>query len=413
MRARLLLLLVVASACSKPKDQAQGMGGGQGQMPPAEVTVVTLKTEPVTLQVELPGRTTAVLTAEVRPQISGILKQRLFEEGAQVKQGQVLYQIDQAPYRAAYNGAVADLENAKATLESTKLKNDRFQALVKIEGVSKQEADDARTSYAAATAAIAAREAALQTAQINLSYTTITAPISGRIGKSAITPGALVTAGQATALTTIRSLDPIYVDVTESAEQRLKLRAALGAGKLAKGSTTVKLVLSDGSVYDKDGKLEFAEVAVDEATGTVTLRAKFPNPDETLLPGMYVRARLDEAVAEDAILAPQQGVSRDPLGNATAMVVGPDNKVESRPITAERAIGDKWLVTSGLKSGDRIMVEGLNKVGPGMTVHATEKAAAAAPTGTEGTPAPAPQMTSGSGAGSAAPTTAAKGSNAR
>lgn len=409
---RALLLIVVASACSKHSDQPQGGGPGGGQMPPAEVSVVTLKSEPVTLQVELPGRTTAVLTAEVRPQITGILKQRLFEEGAQVKQGQTLYQIEPAQYRAAYNGAVADLENAKATLESTKLKNERFAALVKIEGVSKQEADDARTSYAAAQAAVATREAALQAAQINLGYTTITAPITGRIGKSAITPGALVTQGQATPLATIRSLDPIFVDVTESAEQRLRLRAALGAGKLAKGNTTVKLVLGDGTVYDQEGKLEFSEVAVDEATGTVTLRAQFPNKDETLLPGMYVRARLDEAVAENAILAPQQGVSRDPKGNATVMVVGKDNKVEMRPVVADQAIGDKWLVTSGLASGERIIVEGLNKVGPGMTVHATEKAPAPAGGAVEGAPAPAPQLTaptpgSGSGSGSA------KGSNAR
>ncbi|HEY0253934.1 MAG TPA: efflux RND transporter periplasmic adaptor subunit [Kofleriaceae bacterium] len=415
---RAVMLMLVAAACSKSKSDApQGAPGGQ--MPPAEVTVVTLKSERIELETELPGRTTAVLSSEVRPQITGIVKTRLFEEGAQVKAGQVLYQIDPAQYRAAYESAKADLANAQATLESTKTRNDRFAALVKIEGVSKQEADDARTSFAAASASVAQRQAALQMAQINLGYTSITAPITGRIGKSAITAGSLVTAGQAQALATIRSLDPIYVDLTESSEQRLKLRAAMGAGKLEKASAPVKLVLGDGSTYAKDGKLEFAEVSVDEATGTVTLRAQFPNPDETLLPGMYVRARLAEAIAQDAVLAPQQGITRYPKGNATAMVVGADGKVEMRPVVADRAIGDKWLVESGLKTGDKLIVEGNLKIGPGMPVHATEKAAPAA--GQEGAPAPAPQMTAnpapaaGSGATTAAPVkpAAKEASNAR
>ena len=273
-------------------------------------------------------------------------------------------------------------------LESAKIRDDRFASLVKIEGVSKQEADDARLSHAQATASVAQKMAALDTAQINLSYTSIIAPISGRIGKSSITAGALVTANQPAALATIRSLDPIYVDLTESSEQRLRLRAALGEGKLAAGSTAVVLVLGDSSVYPHDGKLEFSEVAVDEATGTVTLRATFPNPDETLLPGMFVRARLEEAVDQDAILAPQQGITRDPKGNATAMVVGADNKVEMRTLVADRAIGDAWLVESGLKPGDKLIVEGLNKVGPGMTVHATERAAPGS--GSSATPATPP-----------------------
>jgi membrane fusion protein, multidrug efflux system len=383
MRALTFSILVLAGCSKSPAGQQQG----GGQQPPGEVTVVTLKTEKIALQSELPGRTTASLASDVRPQISGIVKARTFEEGARVKAGQVLYQIDSAPYRAAYEGAKADLENAKAQLESAKIRDDRFASLVKIEGVSKQEADDARLTHAQATASVAQKAAALDTAQINLGYTSIVAPITGRIGKSSITPGALVTANQPAALATIRSLDPIYVDLTESSEQRLRLRAALGAGKLAAGSTAVKLVLGDGSVYPHDGKLEFAEVAVDEATGTVTLRATFPNPDETLLPGMFVRARLDDAIDQDAILAPQQGVSHDPKGNASALVVGADNKVEVRTLVAERAIGDTWLVESGLKAGDKLIVEGLNKVGPGMPVHATERAAPGS--GSAGSAAPA------------------------
>jgi membrane fusion protein (multidrug efflux system) len=337
-----------------------------------QVGIVTLKPENIALQTELSGRTTVALASDLRPQVSGIIKARTFEEGARVKAGQVLYEIDPAMYRAAYEGAKADLASAKATLESAKIKDDRFANLSKIEGVSKQEADDARAARELAVAAVAQRQAALETARLNLDYTQIKAPISGRIGKSSVTPGALVTASQTAPLATIRALDPIYVDLTQSNEARLKLRAQLGDGKMQQGSTAVKLRLSDGSTYNHDGTLEFAEVAVDEATGAVTLRAKFPNPDDTLLPGMYVRAVLDEAVDQMAILAPQQGITRDPKGNATAMVVGAGDKVEVRPLVADRAIGDRWLVTSGLAAGDKLIVEGLNKIGPGMPVHATE-----------------------------------------
>jgi membrane fusion protein (multidrug efflux system) len=333
---------------------------------------VTLKPENIALQTELSGRTTVALASDLRPQVSGIIKARTFEEGARVKAGQVLYVIDPAMYRAAYQGAQADLASAKATLASAKLKDERFANLSKIEGVSKQEADDARASHELATASIAQKQAALEAARINLDYTSIRAPIDGRIGKSSVTVGALVTANQVAPLATIRSLDPIYVDLTQSNEARLRLNAQLGAGKLSQGSTTVKLKLSDGSTYAHDGTLEFAEVAVDEATGSVTLRAKFPNPDNTLLPGMYVRAALDEAIAQTAILAPQQGITRDPKGNATAMVVGAGDKVEVRTLVADRAIGDRWLVSSGLNAGDKLIIEGLNKIGPGMPVHATE-----------------------------------------
>ncbi|HET9622206.1 MAG TPA: efflux RND transporter periplasmic adaptor subunit [Kofleriaceae bacterium] len=357
------------------------MGGG-GERPPAEVGVVTLKTESVTLQTELPGRTTASLSSDLRPQVSGILKARVFQEGARVKAGQVMYEIDPAQYRAAFEEAKADLASAKATLESAKLKDQRFADLVKIEGVSKQEAEDAHAAHELAQAGVAQKVAALEVARINLDYTQIRAPIAGRIGKSAVTPGALVTANQAQPLATIRALDPIYVDLTESSEERLRLRAALGTGKLQAGSTKVKLKLPDGSTYGQDGTLEFSEVAVDEATGSVTLRATFPNPDDTLLPGMYVRAVLDQAIDTKAILAPQQGITRDPKGNAVAMVVGAKGTVEPRTLEAERAIGDRWLVTSGLADGDKLIVEGLNKIGPGMPVHATE-----VKTGAPGAPA--------------------------
>ena len=365
MRAHPLFLFVVASCTSAPPSQPPPRG-------PGEVGVVTLKTETVTLQAELAGRTAPSLVSELRPQVSGIVKARTFVEGARVKAGQVLYQIDPAMYRAVADQAIADLAAAKASLEAARTKSERYAKLSAIEGVSKQEADDARAGFQLATASVAQKEAALQAARINLDYTAIKAPINGRIGISAVTAGALVTANQPTPLATIRALDPIYVDLTESSEDRLKLRAQLGAGTLQAGSTKVKLKLGDGTLYDKDGTLEFAEVAVDEATGTVTLRAQFPNPDNTLLPGMYVRAVLDQGVEQAAILAPQQGITHDAKGNATAMVVGAAGTVEPRTLVAARAIGDRWLVTSGLAAGDKLIVEGLNKIGPGMPVHATE-----------------------------------------
>jgi membrane fusion protein (multidrug efflux system) len=388
----LIGLLVVIGACKEAAPQA----GPPQEMPPADVGVVTVKVEQVTLQTELAGRTTAALVADLRPQVSGIVKARTFEEGALVKAGQTLYQIDSSMYRAAFDQAAADLASAKATLAASKTKNDRYVSLAKIEGVSKQEADDAKAAVDLATAGVAQREAALAAARINLGYTSIKAPITGRIGTSTVTAGALVTAGQAEPLATIRSLDPIFVDLTESSEVRLKLRAALGAGKLKAGSAKVKLKLGDGSIYPHEGTLEFAEVAVDEATGTVTLRAKFPNPDDTLLPGMYVRALLDQGIDQQAMLVPQQGITHDAKGNPTAMVVK-DGKVEVRTLTTDRVIGDRWLVTSGLVNGDQVIIEGLNKIGPGMPAKATEVAP-------NGAPPPAPPATP---AAEAAPATEA------
>ena len=372
MRALIPILFALVGCKSSTADGPPQGGPGGGERPPAEVGVVTIKVETVPLQTELAGRTTASLVSELRPQISGIVKARTFQEGAHVKTGQVLYEIDPAMYRAILAEANADLTASRATLDSAKLKDDRYANLAKIEGVSKQEADDAHAAHQLALAAVSQKQAALEAARINLDYTSIKAPITGRIGTSAITVGALVTANQPAPLATIRSLDPIYVDLTESSEARLKLRAELGGGKLQAGSTKVKLKLGDGSLYPQEGTLQFAEVAVDEATGTVTLRAQFPNPDDTLLPGMYVRAVLDQAVDSAAILAPQQGITRDAKGNATALVVGAGDKVEQRTLVAERAIGDRWLVTSGLVAGDKLIVEGLNKIGPGMPVHATE-----------------------------------------
>ncbi|MDB4956751.1 MAG: hlyD [Myxococcales bacterium] len=405
MRREILIVVFCAIAACKKSPAAQPPPRG-----PGEVGVVTLKTESATLQIELAGRTTASLSSEVRPQVSGIVKARTFEEGARVKAGQVLYQIDPGMYRAVEQQASADLSSAKATLESAKVKAERYTALLKIEGVSKQEADDARAAYQQAIAGVAQKGAALDASRINLEYTAIKAPISGRIGQSSITPGALVTANQATPLATIRALDPIYVDLTESSEARLKLRAQLGAGTLQAGSTRVKLKLGDGSMYAQEGRLEFAEVAVDEATGTVTLRAKFPNADDTLLPGMYVRAVMEQGVDVAAILAPQQGITHDAKGNATALVVGDGGKVEVRTIVAERAIGDRWLVTSGLKEGDKLIVEGLNKIGPGMPVHATEitTLAGSASAGSASTGASAGSASAGSA--SAGSATAGSGS---
>ena len=362
------LLLIVLAGCTSAAPQA----GPPPEMPAADVGVVTVKVEQVTLQTELAGRTTAALAADLRPQVSGILKARTFEEGALVKAGQVLYQIDPGMYRAAFDQANADLASARATLAASKTKNDRYVSLTKIEGVSKQEADDARAAVELATAGLAQKQAALSAARINLDYTSIKAPITGRIGKSTVTAGALVTAGQVEPLATIRSLDPMFVDLTESSEVRLKLRAAVRAGTLSAGGTKVQLRLGDGSLYATPGVLEFAEVAVDEATGTVTLRAKFPNPDDTLLPGMYVRAVLDQAIVQSAMLVPQQGITHDAKGDATAMVVGKDGKAEPRTLVVDRVVGDKWLVVSGLAAGDKVIVEGLNKIGPGMPVKPSE-----------------------------------------
>lgn len=337
-----------------------------------EVGTYTLSAQNVTLTRELPGRTKATLSSEIRPQVGGIIQARFFEEGAFVKKDALLYQIDPSSYQAAFEEAKATLQNAEALVESTRLKSERYADLVKIDGVSKQDMEDAKASYLQAVASVEAKKAALQTARINLEYTKIKAPISGRIGTSSVTVGALVTANQTTALATIRTLDPIYVDLTQSSTQLLKLRALLEQQGIKQGSTKLALKLEDGSVYKQNGTLQFQEIAVDESTGSVTLRATFPNPDGVLLPGMYVRTLVDEAVNSAAILVPQQAIQRDPKGNATALIVTADNKVEKRVVVTERSIGDTWLVNSGLNAGERVIVEGVNKVRVGDVVRVVD-----------------------------------------
>lgn len=358
-----IALAVLALALAACSQQAAPPPRG-----PVEVGTVTLKTQRVELPTELPGRTAASLSSDVRPQVAGIVTARRFEEGAQVRAGQVLYEIDPASYRAALAQSEAALLNAQATLASTQAKDKRYSELAAIEGVARQDADDAHAAWLQAQASVAQYKAAAEAARINVDYTTVRAPISGRIGTSSVTPGALVTASQTTALATIRALDPIYVDLTQSSAELLQLRRSLAAGGLHAGGTAVTLKLEDGSTYPLKGQLKFAEVAVDAATGSVTLRAQFPNPDGLLLPGMYVRAQLDQAVDPQAILAPQQGITRDAKGNATALVVGADGKVQQRTANAARTIGDQWLITSGLAAGDRLIVQGSGKVRPGDTV---------------------------------------------
>ena len=340
---------------------------------PPEVGVVVIQPQRVALTTELPGRTTAYLTAEVRPQVTGIIQSRLFTEGSDVKAGQALYQIDPASYRAAHASARAALSRAEAGLVSVRLKSERYGQLVKINAVSQQDYDDAHAALMQAEADVEAAKAALESARINLAYTRVTAPISGRIGRSTVTSGALVTANQVAALSTIQNLGSMYVDVTQSNAELLKLKQNLASGLLKQGGASqarVKLILEDGSAYPLPGALKFSEVTVDQSTGSITLRATFPNPKQILLPGMFVRAILEEGISENAILIPQRGVTRNSKGEAVALVVGAGEKAEQRPIKVSRTVGDTWLVSDGMKAGDRVIVEGLQKARPGTTVKA-------------------------------------------
>jgi len=355
------------AACGQGQGGAAGMGAGG----PADVGVVIARTEPVSLTTELSGRTSASLISEVRPQVGGIVKARLFQEGGYVRAGQALYQIDPATYQAAYNSAAAGLAQAQAAYTAARLKADRYKALVETGAVSKQDNDDAQAASQQAAANVAAQKANVDAARINLGYTRVLAPISGRIGKSTVTPGALVTAGQAAALATVQDTSRVYVDLTQSSAELLKLQRDLATGSIGRsGSAQVTLKLEDGSTYPTPGKLEFSDVTVDPATGSVGLRATFANPNGVLLPGMYVRAALSTATAQNGMLIPQPAVSRDPKGNATVMVVGAKSLAEPRPITVRQMVGDKWLVTGGLKPGDQVIVEGLQKVRPGAPVKA-------------------------------------------
>ena len=372
-----ILVALLAGGC--------GRGKAQGQCGP-EVGVATVARERAVLTSELPGRTSAFLVAEVRPQVSGIIQKRLFAEGGDVKAGEVLYQIDPAQYQAAFEQAEATLALAQANLPAARSRAQRFAELVKIHAVGQQDADDATAALGQAEASVTAAKAAAEAARINLAYTPIKAPISGRIGRSSVTVGALATAYQPVPLAVIQQLDPIYVDVTQATADVLRLQRALASGTIKlDGETgrTAKLFLEDGTPYALEGKLQFRDVTVDPSTGSVTLRLVFPNPNHVLLPGMFVRAVVEEGVDEKAILVPQQGVTRDVRGNAVAWVVGQGEVVEQRSLTLGRAVADRWLVTDGLAAGDRVIVDGLQRVRPGQEVHAVPagEGAAAAPAG--------------------------------
>lgn len=369
------LIALICLAASMAGCNESSVGAPPAHSP--EVGVFTVVSEPLAMTTVLPGRTAAYQVAEVRPQVSGLIQKRLFVEGANVKAGTSLYQIDPATYEAAVNSAKAALAKARANLLTSQPKVLRYKELVEIEGVSRQEYDDAVAANEQAKAEVESAKAALDVANINLKYTRVNAPISGRIGRSSVTPGALVTASQAAALTTVQQLDPIYVDVTQSSNDLLRLKHEMENGSLKKASgdqATVTLLLSDGTTYAESGKLQFSDVSVDLATGNVTLRALFPNPKFDLLPGMYVRAVLENGINEKAIVVPQQGVTRNQKGQATALVLNKENIVEPRILETSATIGNKWLVTSGLADGDRVIIEGLQKVRPGATASVAKPA---------------------------------------
>jgi len=351
------------------------------QPPQAEVGVVTLQSESLPMESELRGRTRAYVTSEVRPQVGGILRKRLFTEGAEVHEGDVLYEIEPAAYQAAYNSAKGALAQAQATLRAARPKAQRYRKLVELDAISKQDSEDALASLQQAEASVLVAQADLESARINLDHTKVRAPVSGRIGTSTYTQGALVTADQTTALATINQLDPIYVDVTQSSAQLLSLRRRLKDGTLKSvdGKVPVSLILEDGSRYAYEGALEVVVSEVDEATGTVKLRAVVPNPDHDLLPGMYVSAMLSMAIDEKAILAPQQAVSRNNKGEATVLVVDDAGKVQSRVVQTGQAVGSRWVITTGLAAGERVIIEGLQKVRSGDIVHAVNVEPAGVP----------------------------------
>lgn len=364
------MALVLVSCNKSSQQQTQGVPPGS----PPEVSVVTIASQRVELTTELPGRTSPYRIADVRPQVNGILLKRLFVEGDDVQEGQQLYQIDPALYQAAYDSALATQAHAKAELTTAKLLMERYKPLVAIHAVSKQDYDNAVASEQQAEADVASGEAAVETAHVNLIYTKVLSPLSGRTGRS-VTEGALVTSDQTTPLVTVQQLDPIYVDIPQSTTVLLRLRQEIAGGQIkvtGDNQAQVTLTLEDGSAYDQPGQLQFTEVTVDQTTGSVNLRAIFPNPKHLLLPGMFVTAHLSEGVKENGILVPQQGVTHNQRGEPTALVVDPDNKIELRILKTDRAIGDKWLVSNGLKAGDRVIVEGIQRVKPGSVAHPVE-----------------------------------------
>jgi len=363
----LLALAILPEGCGRGSAQQTG------PPPVPEVATVTIEAQQVELTTELPGRTSPYLVAEIRPQVNGIIKKRLFREGSDVKAGQLLYQIDPSPFQVALDSAKASLSKAQANLPSVRLKAQRYQELLAEKAVSRQDTDDAAAAMEQAKAEIEYWKAAVEAARISLGYTRVTAPISGRIGKSSVTDGALVTAYQPATLATIQQLDPIYVDVTQSSAELLRLKRNLEAGKLTadgKNGRKVCILLEDGNLCPQPGTLQFRDVTVDQATGSFTLRIVVPNPNHLLLPGMFVRAAVQEGIATQAILVPQQGVSRNPKGEPVALVVDEGGKVQQRMLKLNRAIGDQWLVSSGLSAGDRVIVEGMLNIRPGATVKA-------------------------------------------
>lgn len=363
----LLASALFLTACGQPVPAAQG--GGPAVVP---VGVVTLQAQDVTLSRELPGRVQAAQIAEIRPQVSGIVLARHFTEGSTVTAGTALYQIDPAPFEAALLSAKAAEAKAKANIASSKAKAERYRELLKIKAVSRQDFDEAEAAFLQAQAELQSAKAQINSAQINLNYSKVLAPISGQIGKSTVTTGALVSSGQSQALATVTQLDPIYIDLTQSSSELLALKQALAKGTVGKAATQteVSLTLEDGTPYAHKGTLQFSEVTVNPDTGSVTLRASFPNPEQLLLPGMYVRATVQEGLQANALLVPQRGVSRNAKGEATALVVSKDGKVEPRLLQTNRTIGSNWLVTAGLNDGDQLIVEGLQKVRPGAVVQA-------------------------------------------
>jgi membrane fusion protein, multidrug efflux system len=377
MRA-VLILFVAFCACSKKDDAPAQKPPGR----PVEVGVVTIQAQSVTLRKELPGRTSAFRVAEVRARVNGIVQKRLFEEGSDVKQGQALFKIDPAPYSATLDSANAQVARAEATVAAAKSLSERYQKLIESNAVSKQELDDAIAKLKTAEADLAAARAAVKRASIDVGYTSVTAPLAGRIGRAEVTEGAYVQAQSATLMATIQQIDQVYVDLTWSSTEAMRLRRAIESGEVKSeaGQAKVVLVLEDGREYGQPGTLQFADVTVDSTTGSISLRAVFPNPKRELLPGMFVRARIDEGTHANALLVPQRAVTRDQAGRPTALVVNAQNKVERRQLATDREIGDAWLVTSGIASGDRVIVEGLQKVRPGgdvIAVPATGTAKAA------------------------------------
>jgi len=377
--AAALLSVFLLQACSEPAAP----NSAKGAPAPVEVGVVTLQPQQITLNTELPGRTVAWQLAEIRPQVGGIVQQRLFTEGSDVKAGETLYQIDPATFAATKQSAAAALARANANLQQASAKASRYQKMIQQRLISQQDFDEVAAQHEQAKADVLAAKAQLQSAQIQLDYSKVTAPISGRIGKSAVTAGALVSANQAQALAVVQQLDPIYVEVTQSSAELLQLKKALASGALSAAGTAVSLQLEDGSSYQHQGKLQFSEVSVDASTGSVVLRAEFANPDLLLLPGMYVRATLETGSKTAAILAPQRGISRNAKGEATAMVVSREGTVEPRLVKASRTVSglsagagsgsgaaDQWLIEEGLVAGDQLIVEGLQKIRPGAPVKA-------------------------------------------